>query len=305
MAKDYEKAIESFSAAAAQNSSFADAYAGLATTYILHGHSLYAARGLSAARKSFPAAKSNARRALEIDSASDEALTALGFVNYRLEYDWANAEANFKRAVEINPNNFLAHRWYGEFLHRISRFEEGFAAQRNALALAPNSSCVLNEIAWGNYLARRFGEAVKYVEAAQKVERENAAALYNASEIYEHKKDYAQAVAFWTRAITIEEANRKWITAVEKSLQNGGHAEFARVKTEWLENIAEKDYIYPTDLAKSYAALGEKQKAAEWLNKAVETKTPDLLSIRYAPAFDNLRGERAFQEIVGRMNFPE
>lgn len=302
--KDYEKAIENFTAAIAKDASFADAHAGLATAHILHGQNLYAAEGLSASRESFPAAKQSAIRALEINPNADEALAALAFVNYRREYDWRGAEASFKRAVEINPNNVLAHRWYGDFLHESGRFEEGFVAQKNALALDADSARILNEIAWGNYLARRFDEAAKYAEAARNIDKTNAAALYNASEIYEFKKDYAQAEALWKEAMITEEANQKWIANLEESFQKDGYRGFARAKADWLENLTEKDYVYPTDLAKGYAALGEKDKAVEWLGKAVEARIPDVLSIRYAPAFDNLRGDARFQKIVAQMNFP-
>lgn len=302
--KDYEKAIENFTAAVAKDAAFADAHASLATARVLHGQNLYAAQGLAASRESFPAARLAAVRALEINPRSDEALAALAFVNYRLEYDWASAEANFRRAVEINPNNVLLHRWYGEFLHKIGRFEQGFVAQQNALALQPNSARILNEIAWGNYLARRFDEAVRYVEAARNIDKTSAAALYNASEIYEHKKDYEQAAAVWLEAMTLEEANRKWIAEVEQSFRKNGYAGFVRAKTAWLENLTEKDYVYPTDLAKGYAALGENDKACAWLEKAVEARIPDVLSVKYAPAFDKLRADARFQKIIERMNFP-
>ncbi len=302
--KDYEKAIENFTSAAAKDASFADAYSGLATAHVLHGQNLYAARGLSASAESFPSAKQSAIRALEINPNSDEALSALAFVNYRSEYDWTTAETNFKRAVQINPNNLQAHRWYGDFLHKSGRFEEGFVVQKNALALEPNSARILNEIAWGNYLAHRFDEAVKYVEAARLLDKNNPAALYNASEIYESKKDYAAAAALWKEAMILEEANRKWIANLEKSVQTDGYRGFVRAKTEWLENLIGKDYVYPTDLAKGYAALGENDKAIAWLEKGAAARVPDMLSVRYAPAFDSLRGDARFEIIIRQMNFP-
>ncbi len=176
--------------------------------------------------------------------------------------------------------------------------------QKNALALEPDSARILNEIAWGNYLAHHFDEAVNHMETAHSIDKNNAVALYNASEIYEYKKDYAQAAALWKEAMIIEEANRKWIANLEESFQKVGYRGFVRAKTDWLENLTEKDYVYPTDLAKGYAALGEKDKAFEWLEKAVEARIPDVLSIKYAPAFDNLRDDTRFQKIVKKMNFP-
>ncbi len=302
--KDLEKAVENFTAATVKDSSFADAYAGLAVAHIVQGLNLYASEGLNASRQSFPAAGERAKRALELDASSDEALAALGFVNYRYEYDWQRAEENFKRAIELNPNNTRAHRWYGEFLHRSGRFDAGLAAQKTALALNPNSARILNEMAWGVYLAHRFDEAVSYAENALKIDKINAAALYNASEIHENKGDYEKAFALWHEAMIIEEANRKWIANLEESYKKDGSRGFIRAKIEWLEDLTEKDYIYPTDLAKGYAALGENEKAVEWLKKGVEARVPDILSIKYAPAFDSIRADARFQAILAKMNFP-
>ena len=197
-----------------------------------------------------------------------------------------------------------AHRWYGEFLHKTGRFEEGFAEQKIALALNPNSARILNEMAWGAYLAHRFDEAVSYAENARKIDKSDASALYNASEIYENKGDYEKAFAFWREAMIIEEANRKWIANLEESYNKDGSRGFIKAKIEWLENLTEKDYVYPTDLAKSYAALGKKNQAVEWLEKGVEARVPDILSIKYAPAFDPIRTDARFQAILAKMNFP-
>lgn len=303
--KDYEAAIKNFTGAIAKDSAFADAHAGLATTHVLHGQNIYAARGLSAFGESFPAAKRSAVRALEINPNSDEALAVLALVNYRFEYNWKNAETNFKRAIEINSNNVLAHRWYGEFLHHVGRFEEGFVVQKKALALEPNSTLILGETARGNYLARHFDEAAKNIKAALSIDKDNAAALYKASEIYEQKKDYTQAAALWHNAMIVEEANPKSIAHLEESFQKAGYHGFVRAKTDWLENLTEIDYVYPTDLAKGYTALGEKDKAFEWLEKAVEARVPDILIIKYAPAFDSLRDDARFQKIFGQINFPQ
>ena len=153
-------------------------------------------------------------------------------------------------------------------------------------------------------LAHRFDEAVGYAESARAIDRTNAAALYNHSEIYEHKKDYANAAALWKEAMIVEEANRKWIANLEESFQMEGYPGFVRAKIEWLENLAGKDNVYPTDLAKGYAALGANEKAVEWLEKGAAARVPDMLSVKYAPAFDNVRNDGRFQAILQKMNFP-
>ncbi len=302
--KDLAKAVEYFTAATVKDSSFADAYSGLAVAHIVQGLDLYASKGLNASRQSFPAAAERAKRALELDPQSGEAFAALAFVNYRYEYNWTAAEQNFKRAINLNPNNILAHRWYGGCLHRGGRSDDGLREQKTALALAPNSARILNEMAWGAYLAHRFDEAVGYADNAQKIDETNAAGLYNASEIYENKGDFVKAFELWRDAMIIEEANPKWIANLEESFKKDGSRGFIKAKTEWLENLAEKDYIFPTDLAKCYIALGEKEKAVGWLEKGVEARVPDILSIKYAPAFDSVRNDARFQAVLAKMNFP-
>lgn len=303
--KDYEKAVENFKQAAIQDASFTDAYSGLAIAHILHGLNLYAGFGLSASRQSFSLANEAADQALKLDSNADEALTARAFINYRYKYNWRNAEADFNQAIAINPNNVLARHWYGEFLHKIGRFDEGFAQQKAALALEPHSARILEKIAQGYYLAHHFDEAVSYGKDALFIEKDNAALLYNISEIYEQKGDYKEAADMWKQAMILEEANAKWVKALEKSTQSNGYRGFARAKVEWLESLIENDYVYPTDLAKGYAALGEKDKAFGWLDKAIEARVPDLLSIGYSPAFDSLRGDPRFPAVLKQINFPQ
>ncbi len=303
--KDFEKAIENFTAAVVKDGSFVEARSALATAHVKHGLALYAARGLSASRRSFPLAKENALEALKIKPDSDEALTALAFVNSRYEYDWQTAEANFRKALEINPKNVLARRWFGEFLYHAGRFDEGFAEQQQALALEPDSAQILGEIAWGNYLARRFEEAESYSIKSLKIDNAHASTLYNLSEINEQKGNLKEAVELWKEAMMVEAAARRWIANIEQQYQTGGRTGFVRAKAEWLEDLIEKDYIYPTDLAKCYAVLGDNDKAVGWLEKGIEAKVPDLLSVKHAPAFDSLKNDARFQKVLEKINFPE
>lgn len=304
--EERKKCVEEFVQATVSNPNFAPAYSGLATAHILHGNNIYGELGLNAAGKSFPTARESANQALRLDPESDEALAALAFLKYNFEYNWTAAEENFKRALKINPNNVLAMRWYAEMLHKSGRFEQGFSEQRRALLLAPDSPEILNEMAWGAYLARDFAAAIDYVEKAHaKNNSEKAAALYNASEIYEQKGDSAGAFALWKQAMTLESANRKWIQNLETSFNQDGAAGFVRAKTEWLENLSEKDYVYPTDLAKCYTALGKNDKALESLEKAVKAHAPDVASVKYAAAFDKLRGDQRFQKILQQLNYPQ
>ena len=303
--KDFEKAIETFTAAVVKDASFVEARSALATAHVKHGLALYSARGLSASRRSFPLAKESALETLKIKPDSDEALAALAFVNSHYEYDWQTAEANFRRTLEINPKNILAHRWFGEFLHQTGRFDESFDEQQKALALAPDSAQILGEIAWGNYLARRFDEAETYSKKPLKADNTHAATLYNLSEINEQKGNLKEAVELWKKAMMNEAAARRWIANVEQKFQTNGRAGFVRAKAEWLEDLIGKDYIYPTDLAKCYAVLGDGEKAVGWLEKGIEAKVPDLLSVKQAPAFDALKNDERYQRILEKMNFPK
>lgn len=303
--KELENAVKFFTEATVKDANFADAHAGLATAHVKHGLALYGARGLSASRRSFPLAKESALKTLELKKDSDEALAALAFVQYRHEYDWKNAEENFKKAVSINPNNVRALRWFGEFLHNLGRFDEGFVEQQKALRLEPNSARIMGEMAWGNYLAKRYDEAEKYAQKSHYVDKTHASTLYNLSEIYEQKGNYQEAVNLWKEAMILESAARKWVANLEMSYQRDGHKGFVKAKAEWLEDLIAKDYVYPTDLAKCYGMLNDKTKTNEWLKKGIESRVPDLLSVKFVPSFDSLKGDAEFQNLLKQMNYPQ
>jgi tetratricopeptide (TPR) repeat protein len=242
--------------------------------------------------------------ALRLDSNSDEALAARAIINFRYKYNWTDAETDFKQAIQLNPHNILARHWYGELLHYAGRFDEGLAQQNFAMALQPHSVRILDKTAQGYYFARRYDEAISYAKDALFIEKENPTLLYNISEIYEQKGDYKEAVDAWKQAMILEEANPKWIAILENSAQKNGHRGFVQAKTDWLESLIESNYIYPTDLAKGYAALGEKDKAIEWLNKGIEARVPDILSIGRSPAFDSIRSDSRFQGLLKQLNSP-
>lgn len=149
-----------------------------------------------------------------------------------------------------------------------------------------------------------FDEAAVYSQKSLYIDKSNAATLYNLSEIYEQKGNIKEAVELWKEAMVIEAAARHYIADIEKSYQTDGHQGFVRAKTNWLEDLIEKDYVYPTDLAKFYAVFGDKDKAINWIEKGIEARVPDILSIKYAPAFDNLKNDEHYQAILTKMNFP-
>src|SRR5262249_27175387 len=132
------------------------AYAGLADSYqvfIFHG-------GLSPIDYC-PRAKAAAEKAIGIDDGLAEAHTALAYVKYLYDWDWAGADAEFRRAIKLNPNYATAHQWYGEYLGLMGRFDEALAEREKALRLDPLSPIITSEQGYSYLYARRYDRALE------------------------------------------------------------------------------------------------------------------------------------------------
>lgn len=151
---DMRRAIAYFRQAIALDSGYAPAWVGLADSY-----NLMAVWGKMPSTQAFPQARSAAAMALSLDPNSAEAYNSLAFEVYRYEWDFPQADEDFRRAIALNPNYAVAHQWYGEFLGDLRRFDESIAELRRAKALDPLSPMVGSDLADGYIHAGRYAEA--------------------------------------------------------------------------------------------------------------------------------------------------
>jgi TolB-like protein/DNA-binding winged helix-turn-helix (wHTH) protein/Tfp pilus assembly protein PilF len=295
-----EKATEYFQRAIDKDPRYAPAYAGLADCYSIFGDN-----GFRRPREVFPQARTAAMRALEIDPTLAEAHTSLGSVMKAYEWDWAGAEREFRRAIELNPNYSTARQFHGELLESVGRYEEAVAELKRACQLDPFAPRVYGILAWILYLARRYDEGMEEIQKGLEVDPDHAIFFYVRGQIYLQKGMHEQALADSRKAEGLLPGPYYPRLGLLRGYAVLGRKREALKGVDELKEISKHRYVMPTSLALVYSDLGDKQQAFGWLEKAYEERDPWLgLTLRSEPGFDRLRSDPRFQDLLRRMNFP-
>jgi len=296
---DLQKAINFFNEAIGIDPQFSLAYAGLADSYqvlIFHG-------GLPPSAYS-PMAKAAAERAIEIDDSLAEAHTALAYVKFYYEWDWPGAEREFKRAIELNPNYATTHQWYGEYLGNMGRQDESFAERQKALRLDPLSPIITSELGFSYLYARKYDQAIEEFRKAAELYPDFSPAHDFLAYAYQQVGRYDEAIAETQKSIALAHDSHDFIGLARINARSGRRGEAQRL----LRDIAEgsKDRYYSSALmATVYVALGDKDRAFEWLEKAYQQRDWGLVQLRVSPDFDSIRNDPRFVDLLNRMSFSQ
>jgi tetratricopeptide (TPR) repeat protein len=295
-----EKAVEYFQKAIEKDPRYAPAYAGLADCYSIFGDN-----GFRRPRDVFPQARAAAMQAIEIDPTLAEAHTSLASVMKAYEWDWAGAEREFRRAIELNPNYSTARQFHGELLESEGRFDEAIAELKRARQLDPFAPRIYGILTWILYLARRYDEGMEEVQKGLEVDPHEATLFLTRGEIYLQKGMYEQALADLRKAEGLMPGPYYARLGLLRGYALSGRKPEALKELDDLNEISRHRYVMPTSLALAYSDLGNKQLAFAWLDKAYEERDPWLvLTLRSEPGFDRLRSDPRFQDLLRRMNFP-
>lgn len=286
------KATEYFNQAIELDPTYALAYSGLADSYILY--SIYAGQD---PRDFFPKAKAAALKALEIDDSLAEAHNSLAYVKTRFEWDWAGAEAEFRRALDLNPNYATAHHWYGEMLMLTGRTEEAVAEIERALELDPLSVIINSDLAWALYYARDYGRAIKQARKTLEMNPDFVTAHLALGISYEQKGKYEEALA----AFKYKNMERMYPFRIAHILTMAGRKDEAAAITDKYVEAAQKNPLYSHTVATLYAGFEDKDQAIYWLEKAYHLRQDQMLYIKIDPYFDPIRSDPRFQDILRRM----
>lgn len=292
-----KKGIEHFQQAIDTDPNYALAYAGLADAYAF----LASSTGGMPPQDTYPKAKAAALKALLIDDALAEAHTSLGF--FYLMYDWnfAEAEREFKRAIKLNPGYANAHDGYGFVLKATARNEEAIRASRQAKKLDPLSLFTNVSLGWAYYFAREYERAVEQGRKALQLEPRFdfaywivGVALAQLGLMDESINAFNQAVLLTGGGLTFE-AHLGYAYALS------GKREEARQVLSDLEEIAKEKYVSAYYFAIIYLGLGEHEETFRWLERAAEERSGFLAFIQVEPMFDPLRSDERFSELLEHM----
>ncbi len=295
------KAIEYFEDAIKKDVNFAPAYSGLADSYGLFGFSQYAALPPGEAERRAEAA---ARKALELDDTLAEAHTALGSIQHRSKWNWVEAEREFRRAVELNPNYSPAYQFYALCLSSVGRQQEALAAIRRALELEPASPIMNAAAARQLIFARQYDVAIEQLQKALELEPNFMVAHVRLGLVYEQKGMYQNAVAELNQARTPSKDNPLVIAALGHAYALSGNRKRAQELLAELKQLSKKRYVSGYDMAVIYSGLREPDQAFAWLEKAYQDREGSLVYLKVEPWLDPIRSDRRFPELVRRVGLP-
>jgi serine/threonine-protein kinase len=293
---DHQRAAEYFNKAIAKDPTYALAYTGLADTY---GAS--ATNNWIAPTEGYAKGKAAVKKALELDETLAEAHATLGALTMFYDLDWAAAEREYKRAIELNPNYPTTYEVYSYLLTATGRLDEGIATVKRGLELDPLSVLLSGDTGQAYYCARRYDEAIQQMQKSI-VDPNDAGANIILGEIYEQKGMYDEAIAAYQKAISASERTSTILGLLGHAYATSGRrAEALKILAE-LEEMSTQKYVSPYDMAVLYTGLGEKDRAIEQLNKAYEQRAGWVINLKVEPLFDPLRSDPRFADIVRRMS---
>lgn len=295
----FRKGIEHFEAAIARDPNYAQAYAGLADAYVLLGGYAFAPQ-----KDAMPKAKAAALKALAIDDHLAEAYTSLGLIVEQYEWNWAEAEKDFKRAIELNPNYSVAHHWYGDgYLALVGRNDEMIAELRKAHELDPLSLIIDVDLAKRLCYAGKHDEAIEMLRKILEADPTFMQAHYYLSQCFAMEKSYPQAIAELEKMGPLD-VNPKATAWLGRIYALTGRRKEALQIIDELRQKSQRTYIDPTFIAPIYIALGEKDRGFEWLERAYNERSPNLLSLKLEAAYDPIRSDPRFADLVRRVGIP-
>ena len=292
----YQKAIESFEEAIKLDPTYALAHAALADSYVA-----YDFFGILPPWETSPKAKAAALKALLIDDTLAEAHTSLACVKMMYERDWSNAEREFKRALELNPDYAHAHNWYSHFLMAMGRIEESLAESEVALKLDPLDDSINQYLGWHYIHARQFGRAITQLEKTLADNPDFFLARVTLGMAYAQKGEAEKAIEEFEEAYELEK-NSIVLGFLGHAYALAGKRDEAEKKLNELEELAKRIYVPPFSMGLICTALGEATEAFKWFDDAYVSQNEWLNWLKVSPEVDRLRADPRFQDLLRRLN---
>lgn len=291
------KAIGAFQKAIDLDPGYASAHAGLSQCYVLLSSTEY---GGIPTNESYSRARAAARQAVQIDPNNAEAHTSLGVVLTKHDWNWAEAEREYRLAIQIDPDYGAAYYWLSGLLSISGRIDESVAAAEKAKELDPFSPLVEYNLSRTYYFARQYERSLEILQRQTITENNDTKIRYQYGLIYLQMGRYDEALAAFG---AVAEKNTLLATPVlgYTYARMGRQGEARKMITE-LNRLAKEKYVPPQEYAIIYIGLEDKGKAFENLNKAFAERYGSLSAIKVEPIFDPIRNDERFAALLTKMN---
>jgi serine/threonine protein kinase/Tfp pilus assembly protein PilF len=292
------KAIDQFNRAIAKDPNYAQAYSGLADAYII-----LLDRGIISGNEASPKIRSAAQRAIELDPTLAEPHAALAVLKEMADWDWAGAEAEFRKAIGLNPNDVLSHHWYSTMLQKQARSEEALAENEKALALDPASPQINANHAALLTDMHRYDEAMVEFNRLIAANPEFPPYYSFRSRVHWHHGNQEAFVADWVAARKMSgrmDEAEAFAAGYKKAKLQGACTALIDV----LKNKTRREYVSPYDIAVEYALMGDRDRTFEWLEKAYADRSSRLEYIKQEDFFAPFRSDPRYLDLLRRIGLP-
>ena len=288
-----KKAAELFEQAIAADSNYALAYANLSATY-----RRLAADSIVDPREYIPKAEAAGRKALELDENLPDAHLTMGNL-YQYTWAWTDAEREYKRGIELSPNLGVAHRAYSQFLSIMGRHDEALAEARRAKELDPVVMMANASVAYRYVFARKFDDAITDLQKTRELDPTFDFTQVLLGYAYSGKGQYGDAIKAFQEAVRLGDDSPSTQIYLAAAYANSGDVAKAKEILNKLQNG--KEYVSPAELAILHGALADKEAAFDSLERGFREHDLQLQFLKVDPAFDTLRGDPRFADVVRRI----
>jgi serine/threonine-protein kinase len=296
-ADSINEAISNFNQTLEIYPNYARAYAGLADCY-----NMLATYGAKSPKEAFPKAHDAAIKALAIDNNLAEAHAALAYTTFRGDWNWPEAEKEFKQAIRLNDNYASAHQWYANYLAAQGRFDEAIQETRRTQEIDKTSLIINAHFGIVDYLAHRFDDAIRECKKTIELDPSFFVARRYLGLSYAQKGKYKEAIDEFEKAIASSGGSPLMRAEYANTLALSGDTKKAQDELQSLIEISKQKYLSAYHIAAIYVALKDNDRAFEWLEKAFQERADWMAFLKVDPRFDSLHSDPRFVDLQRRMN---
>lgn len=312
--EEWDKAMQYFQRAIKEAPDDPLSYSGLANCYVLVGWGGDIFAGDLSVIEIMPKVRDAAQKALQLDENLAEAHTSLACVELILNWNWAGAEREFKRAIELNPSYSPAYAWYAHYLVAMGRFDESAAAAKRSLDLDPFSKTTMDYGEWAFYLGHHYDLAMEQSRKSVELAPEFPWSHYILGLIYEWTGKHREAIEEYTKMQELFGLSQNRLTELRVAYQQSGEKGYWRKTLEFCQEASKEqrkaastsgfgwcDYMRYQDVAAVQVRLGQFDAAFQSLEKAYTKHEAELIYLKIQPEWDGVRADPRFQSLLHRI----
>jgi serine/threonine protein kinase/Flp pilus assembly protein TadD len=296
----FSKSIDYYNQAVKLDPSYGPTYAHMAGAYFF-----LAFFGVLPPQEGWGNVKKMATLALEKDETIPEAHDALALALQHYDWDFAGAEREFKRALELNPSDADVRHYYAHYLMAMGRVAESFAESKHAVELDPVGDNLISCLCWHSFAARQYDDAVRLATQFLASQPDDPWEHTILGWTYEQKRMPDDAISQLQKAVDKTKSQSFFLASLGHAYAMAGRNSDAERVLQTLSERAKKSYVSAFDFATIYAGLGEKDKAFTWLDKAAAEHSSFLVYSKWEPRLDPLRSDPRFNQLLKRISLPE